>query len=208
MEGSLNNVKHSGFTLLETLLVLVCMAAIISWSMHHYQLKQRRVQTLQIESDVKSLRQALDVYFHAAGCKQNGEFSNQVGEISCQELQAFGEVVCSRAPVVAQYTAKLIDTKQTTQGPTLKPVYQLEIQAQISPTLNSKQVALLRQQLVAEAGSGNTLIWDSLPSNSAGKSGDNTWVLDGAGAFFRAAQNQNGADGAPMPEFSGSFCAN
>jgi prepilin-type N-terminal cleavage/methylation domain-containing protein len=205
----LNKSSFSGFTLLELLLVLVCMGAIISWSMHHYQQKQRRTQTLQIESDIKSLQRALDIYFHATGCKQNGEFAQAAGNINCQDLRQYGDVVCSRPPFIEQYAAKLIDTGQTTHGLTPKPVYQLEIQAILSANLSDKQATWFQQQLAAKAGAqNNILIWDSLPTNSYVQAGDNSWILNGAGAYFRASQNENGTGGAAMPELSGSFCAN
>ena len=205
----MNKASWSGFTLLELLLVLVCMGAIISWSMHHYQQKQRRTQTLQIESDIKSLQRALDIYFHATGCKQNGEFAQAAGNINCQDLRQYGDVVCNRPPLIAQYAAKLIDTGQKTQGTTPKPVYQLEIQAILSANLSDKQVTWFQQQLAAKTGAqNNILIWDSLPTNSYVQAGDNSWILNGAGAYFRASQNENGTGGAAMPEFSGSFCAN
>jgi type II secretory pathway pseudopilin PulG len=205
----LNKSSVSGFTLLELLLVLMCMAAIISWTMHHYQQKQRRVQTLQIETDVKSLQRAFDIYFHATGCNQNGQFANSVGNVSCQALQQYGNVVCARAPLVEQYTATITDTGQTTQDTVAKPIYRLEIQAIMASSLTEQQVAWFQQTLAAKTGSvTHTLIWNSLPTNSYVQAGDNSWVLNGAGAFFRATQNRNSAGDGTLPEFSGSFCAN
>jgi prepilin-type N-terminal cleavage/methylation domain-containing protein len=199
-----------GFSLLELLLVLVCMAAIISWAMHHYQVDQRREQTAQVQSDIKSLQRALDTYFHVTGCDQNGNFATTALTVSCTTLQQYdSDLVCSRAPIVVQYSAKMIETDQKTNSIPPKPIYQLEVQAELSSKLSSGQVAWYQQQLRAQSGNvTSTLVWDSLPSNSYVQLGDQSWILNGAGAFFRKTETQRGNGGVTPPQYSGSFCAN
>ena len=202
----MNNQR--GFSLLEVLLVLVCMAAIISWSMHHYQLHQRRAQTLQIESDIKSLQRALDTYFHVTGCEQNGNFAAPL-TVACQTLQQYdNDVVCSRPPLILGYQPQVVNTGQTTTGDPSKPIYQLRVQAVIMQDLPLGQVNWYRQQLQAKSENGSyTLTWDSLPSNSYVQLGDKSWILNGSSAFFRATENQRIPSTTP-PANSGSFCAN
>lgn len=204
---------NDGFSLIELLLVLVCMAAIIAWSMHHYQQDQRRSETLQVQSDIKSLQRALDTYFHAVGCDNTGAFANSSGAVTvpvdCETLKSYGDVVCVRPPLVSQYAAQLIKTDQTTTSIPAKPIYQLEVQAVMASNLTANQIIWYQQQLQAKANpAGSTLIWDSLPTNSNVQFGDKSWILNGAGSFFRATENQRGSGGATPPEYSGSFCAN
>jgi prepilin-type N-terminal cleavage/methylation domain-containing protein len=196
-----------GFTLLELLLVLMCMAAIISWSIHHYQQIQRRQQTLLIESDIKSWQRTLDSYFHVTGCDAAGVFSNSAGSLTpnCNILQQYGDIVCSRLPLVTEYAAQIIKTDQNTAGNPAKPIYELEIRATFMGSLTAGQMTWYQQQLSAKGAVGNVLAWDSLPANSDVQSGDKSWVLNGAGAFFRASENEQGTSA--TPDDSGSFCA-
>ena len=202
--------QDRGFSLLELLLVLVCMAAIIAWAMHHYQVYQRREQTAQVQSDIKSLQRALDTYFHVTGCDQNGNFATAAATVSCTTLQQYdNNLVCSRPPIVAQYSAKIIETDQKTNDSPAKPIYQLEVQAALSSNLSAGQIAWYQQQLRAQSGSvTNILAWDSLPSNSYVQLGDQSWILNGAGQFFRSTETRRGNGGVTPPEYSGSFCAN
>lgn len=198
----------SGFSLIELLLVLVCMAAIVSWAMHHYQTKERRAQTLQVESDIKTWQRALDSYFHITGCDNRGNFSGSLTP-NCQTLQSISsDVVCSRSPLVAQYNAIIIETDQKTTGTVQKPVYQLEVQATLAATLSPGQISWYQAELQAKPTTDNHLVWDALPTNSSVQAGDNFYILNGAGAAFRATENQNGAGGEAQPQSSGSFCAN
>lgn len=207
-------VNHQkGFSLLELLLVLVCMAAIISWSLHNYKVRQRRAQTLQVQSDIKSLQRALDNYFHITGCDDTGVFAGSSAnsiEVSCETLQQYGNnIACSRAPLAVQYSAKIIKTDQVTTGTPPKPVYQLEVLAEMPSNFTGDQITWFQQELQAKTNvEGQTLVWDSLPTNSYVQLGDGSWILNGAGAFFRATENNRGSGGATSPQFSGSFCAN
>lgn len=198
-----------GFSLLELLLVLVCMAAIIAWAMHHYQVDQRREQTAQVQSDIKSLQRALDTYFHVTGCDQNGNFATATLTIPCTTLQQYdSDLVCSRAPIVTQYSGQIIETDQKTNDTPPKPVYRLQVQAELSSKLSAGQIAWYQQQLRAESGNvTNTLVWNSLPSNSYVQLGDQSWILNGAGQFFRSTETRRGS-GVTPPQYSGSFCAN
>lgn len=199
---------NSGFSLLELLLVLVCMAAILAWAMHHYQTKERRAQALQVEADIKTWQRALDSYFHITGCDNLGNFSGPL-TVECQTLQGINSnIVCSRSPLVAQYAAVIIKTDQTATGMVNKPIYQLEVQAVLVDTLTAGQITWYQQELNAKPSTGNRLVWDALPANSSVQAGDDFYILNGAGALFRATENQNGAGGEPLPSSSGSFCAN
>jgi type II secretory pathway pseudopilin PulG len=205
-----NVTKNNGFSLLEILLVLVCMAAIITWSMHHFQQKQRRTQMIQIQSDVKSLQRAVNDYFHNTGCDSKGKYANDSLEISCQSLQQSGaDIVCDRPPLVKQYSSRLILTDQKTQDNQPKFIYRLQVQADMNSHSTPSEIAWYIKELKANSSSGNnTLYWNSLPSNSYVELGDNAWILAGAGASFRARANENGAGSSPPPQYSGSNCAN
>lgn len=202
-------IRRQGFSLLELLLVLVCIAAIVSWSIHHYQQQQRRAQTAQVLSDVKTSQRALDTYFHTQGCDQNGIFVNASSQVpvSCEKLQQMdSNVVCSRSPLVDQYIATIIKTDQTTAGaPPNKPIYRLVLQAAMNLELTPNQITWYQQELAAESSLGSNLTWNSLPTNSYVQVGDNAWILNGAGAFFRATENQRPPGN--LPTYSGSFCA-
>ncbi len=202
--------KPAGFSLLEILLVLVCMAAIITWSMHHFQQKQRRTQMIQIQSDIKSLQRALNSYFHNIGCDAQGKYANNSLEVSCQTLQQSGaDVVCDRPPLVKQYSSRIILTNQKTQDTPPKFMYRLQVQADMNAHSTASEIAWYIQELKASSASANnSLFWDGIPSNSYVDLGDNSWILAGAGASFRAKANENGAGSSPLPQFSGSFCAN
>lgn len=186
------------------------MATIITWSMHHFQQKQRRTQMIQIQSDVKSLQLALNSYFHNIGCDIQGKYADNSLEISCQTLQQSGiDVVCDRPPLVKQYSGRLILTDQKTQDAQPKLIYRLQIQADMDSSATVSEIAWYIQELKASSESANnTLYWDSLPSNSYVELGDNSWILAGAGASFRAKANENGSGSTPAPKYSGSFCAN
>ena len=203
-------MKANGFSLLELLLVLVCIAAIISWSMHHYQIRERRAQTSQIESDIKTLQRALDTYFHQTGCSQNGVFANESLDVDCDTQLTGDDVVCSRPPLVNKYITRIYKTDQTTADPSNKPIYQLRVIADLSSSgLSADQVAWYQQQLRAKSGASDSeLEWDSLPTNTNVQPGDQLWILSASGAYFRAIQNQQGAGGVTPPQYSGSYCAN
>lgn len=203
-------MKHLGFSLLELLLVLVGIAAIASWTMHHYQIKQRRTQTLQIQSDIKTLQRALDSYFHITGCDQKGNFANSSSEVSCADLQKIdNQVMCARPPLVSQYTAQIILTDQVTADSQAKPIYKLKVQAKMNASFTADEIDWFNQELRGQTGAlEDTLTWQSLPSNSYVQMGDESWVLNGASSFFRATENQRGSGGEPAPQYSGSFCAN
>lgn len=199
--------KQKAFSLLELLLVIVCIAAITSWAVHHYQVTQRRAQTAQIESDVKSLQRALDSYFHVTGCKQSGVFEQTT--VDCEtQLKPGSDVVCSRSPLVSAYQAQVIDTGQKTTDVNAKPIYRLEISAVLNTSqLSSGQITWYKQTLRASSAStGAILKWDSLPSNSYVQLGDGSWVLNGSTAFFKATENRRGT--LTNVETSGSYCAN
>lgn len=201
--------KPHGFSLLEILLVLVCMATIIAWSMHHFQQQQRRIEMIQIQSDIKSLQRALNNYFHNMGCDAQGKFANTSLEISCQTLQQSGaDIVCERPPLVKQYSARLILTDQKTQGTQPKLIYQLQVQANMAHSTSSELDWYIQELKASQTSRDNILYWDSMPSNSYVELGDNTWVLAGAGAAFRAKANETGAGSSPAPQYSGSYCAN
>lgn len=204
-------INHrQGFSLIELLLVLVCMAAILSWTMHHYQQHQRRAQMMQVQSDIKSWQNALDNYFHRTGCNQNGVFSGSsadVVDIDCATLQGSGDIICNRAPLITQYAAQLIKTDQTTAD-TAKPIYQLRVRAIFATTLTPGQMAWYQQELHAKAGTNSAmLVWDSLPTVTNVQPGDKSWVINGSGAFFRATENKRTPADDTSPDSSGSFCA-
>jgi type II secretory pathway pseudopilin PulG len=211
-KNPLRSELRNGFSLLEVLLVLVCMAAIISWTMHHYQLHERRAETLQIGSEVKSLQRALDTYFHTQGCDDQGIFQNSTTDnivVPCETLQPYGEnIACSHQRLILQYTAQIIKTDQVTKDTPHRPIYQLQIQAVLDRNLTSQEVTWYQQQLQAQQNTGYNLTWISLPTNSYVQMGDESWILNGAGAFFRAVENNRGAMGETPPKYSGSFCAN
>ncbi|MBS0349621.1 MAG: hypothetical protein JSR33_00300 [Proteobacteria bacterium] len=199
-----------GISILELLLVLMCAAAIISWSINRYQIHQQRSQTIQMETDIKVLQRALDTYFHIQGCNNLGIFKNTLLEVSCKDLQEYSkEVVCSRSPWVTAYASKIIKTDDMTQTSPPKPIYQLQIQAVLSSQVSSGQQQWLQQQLKAkESDDERMLYWDSLPTNSYVQQGDSNWILNGDSSFFRAVENSRGAAGVIMAEYSGSYCAN
>lgn len=203
-------LKDKGFSLLEVLLVLVCAAAIISWSVHRYQQQQRRSVAIQAQADIKSLQRALDSYFHEQGCDSKGEFKLSALEVPCQTLQQSGDnVVCSRPPLITEYSARLIKTNESTTDTQPKPIYQLEIQATMSPSLTPDEIIWYQQELQAKSGNfRHILVWDSLPTNTYVQLGDKSWILNGAGSFFRAIENGRGATGVVLSEYSGSYCAN
>jgi hypothetical protein len=202
--------KIGGISILELLLVLMCAAAIISWSINRYQIHQQRSRTLQIESDIKTFQRALDTYFHIQGCNSAGVFKNSTLEVSCEDLQQYSDnLVCSRAPWVTQYAGLIIKTDDVTKATPPKPIYQLQIQALLSDKISTGQQQWLQQQLQAKNNENSGILyWDSLPTNSYVQQGDNNWILNGDGSFFRATENTRGATGMNMAEYSGSYCAN
>ncbi len=203
--------QKAAFTLLELLLVLICVAAIASWSIHHYQQKVRRAQTLQILSDVKSLQRALDSYFHNVGCKpDSGQFVQNL-IVDCEaKLKTKYPVVCERLPLVVNYITKVIDTGKMTQDKNNpKHIYQLEVQAVMDSNLTADQMKWYGQILNAteETSETQTLSWISFPANSYVQLGDNNWILAGASNVFRATENSRTFNAANTAS-SGSLCAN
>ncbi len=194
--------------MLELLLVLVCIAAISSWAMHHYKIRQRRAQTEQVQSDVKSLQLALDNYFHTTGCAIEGRFTGSFA-INCQSLQSGNSVVCSRPPLVTEYQTAILKSQNATAGPNPKPIYRLQVRAVMNTDLLSAgQIAWYQQKLRASANSkSDTLIWESLPSSSYVQLGDGTWVLNASNNFFRSTEIKRSGNLLNAPS-AGSFCVN
>ncbi len=194
--------------MLELLLVLVCIAAISSWAMHHYKVRQRRAQTEQVQSDVKSLQLALDNYYHTTGCSILGGFAGSTA-INCQSLQSGNSVVCSRPPLVTEYQTAITKSEFATTGPHPKPIYRLQVRAVMNTDqLSAGQIAWYQQQLHASANSkSDTLIWESLPSSSYVQLGDGTWVLNASNNFFRFTETERSGNLLNAPN-AGSFCVN
>ncbi len=200
-------LKQQAFTLVELLLVLVCIAIITLWSTHRYQLYQRRTQVLQIQTDLLAWRHAANTYFHAHGCDRDGSFF-QLGVVNCEQLQQVYPLKCNRPPLVVSYLAKIKDTgRKTADNHGEKPIYAIEIRAAMSSKVKPDEIVWYQKQLHADMSKpiDNTLIWSSLPSNSYVEFSNSSWVLDGAGKVFRSGENYkliNNLTGAT----AGSFC--
>ena len=64
--------KQAGFTLVELLMVLLGIAVILSLSIHRYRNYQRRIELAGVKSDIVSIQQALNRYYHTIGCYSDG----------------------------------------------------------------------------------------------------------------------------------------
>ncbi len=196
--------KQQGFTLIELLMVLVGIAVILLLSIHRYRDYQRRIQLAGVRNDIATIQQAANRYYHIEGCTRNGRFAGNPSP----SMMDLGLSLKARPPIIPMvanaYSVNIVETKeQTTQN---KPVYALQVRAELNSHYSSKR--MLWYQKVLDAGSvkAHTLTWMTLPNNTASDPGTTLWVMKAEGEQFRQRENQK-RQNLSQYVVSGSYCA-
>lgn len=187
-------MKTSGVILLELLLVIIVAAAIITMSLNYYRLYERNMQLHLIDNDLLTVRQALDEYYVSLPCDSEGILT---GDILDQDLISRLDINDSgraRLPLIVGYHAYIIDTGTKTSGDVKKPIYQLQVRADINPE-DMSQLQWLSQRLDANRIEGNTLYWESLPNSLAIHPSKVLWVMSGSVDAFQKLTNNPDING-------------
>jgi len=197
--------RARGFTLIELLLVLVCIAVVIGFSLSRYRDYHQQAQIAGVKNDVTRIQQALNRYYHTEGCRSDGQFA---GELSPQ-LSALGLRLKARAPIVStsanEYAAEIVKVhKQSTDG---RPVYALQVRVKLNPTYSDKKMRWYQKKLGAEALLGQSLLWTSLPGNTAIAPGTKLWMMKPEGEQFRRMENKMRLQETTTRSVSSSYCA-
>jgi len=188
------------------MMVLVGIAIILLFSIHRYRDYQRRIQIAGVKNDVARVQQALNSYYHTEGCRTDGHFAGD----KAPSIGDLGLALRGRPPLVPlgemSYTASIEDTKEQTSSE--KPVYALQVTATFNSAYSSERMRWYQKRLGAERVSGHTLIWTSLPSNTALAPGTKLWVMKSEGELFRQMENKLRQEQATThPDISPSYCA-
>lgn len=181
-----------GFSLLELLLVLSIAAVLTVLSIRGFQSYAQREDKTQLQGDVQNLFNGLNAYYHATPCgppNAPGVFPT-VGTNVLASLQS-GKYISNLftpSSIVTQYYAYVIDTGKTQViSPNLsKPIYQLQIKADISATLSATQQTdyanFLDAQLI-----GNQFVWTAIP-NHGNQPSQTFWMLENQAQTFKQQQ--------------------
>lgn len=197
-EGAFSQ-QIKGFTLLEALLIIALAAVLVVVSINRYQYYAHQSVTMEVKSDVTSILEALNDYFHQQGCSSNGRFAGTENPSITEDLGLI-RLAKGRSPLVSEYSVAIMDDGTITQD--AKPVYQLQVTATLSEGLSSKALAWYQTALNASLldEQNHELIWQRMPTNNIDSANDQFWVLNGTLSRFR--QWTNGIDGN-----AASYCA-
>lgn len=176
--------RADGITLLEVLLVLILAAVIITVSVRRYYSIQWPAQVAGVQSDVATIMTALNQYFQNTGCRVNGIFNSTNLEPSLTDL---GLEDMQRAPIVKSYAVKIVDSGA--KIPSKKPLYQLQVMANVSEALNDNKIAGLKNELNASL-ENRQLIWSTIPAHNLADTGNSVWILQNSSRKFKDAQMQ------------------
>lgn len=180
--------KQRGVTLVEMLMVLVGIAVILSLSIHRYRDYQRHIQLAGVKNDIASIQEAANRYYHITGCHSDGSFAGD----SSPSMKDLGLQLDGRPPIVPfggnSYSAKIVETNEPTTNN--KPVYALQVRATLNTAYSDKRMSWYQKRFSAENVEGHTLLWTTLPSNTASEPGTKLWVMKAEGEQFRKAENE------------------
>lgn len=182
--------RERGFNLLECLLVLVVIAVVSIIGINRYRSYQQHILMANIRSDVKTIQNALDRYYHRQGCYLDGAFSQSL----TPNLEALGLNLRGRPPLIPlgnAYQVAIFDTGQLDKktGEDLH-VYGLRVTANFSPTISSSRIEWYQQALGAKYVDGNSLVWETMPSSMATDRGKKLWAMNSQGDQFRHLENE------------------
>lgn len=185
---------QKGLTLLETLLVLVVIAAIITFSINRFRAYQRRIETVAIKNDIATLKQHLNVYFHEQGCYSGkGKFAGK----SKPSLTDINFNHDQHEPVISQYAVKIVKASIHTMNnnnKSYKNVYHLEVKATLNSSLSQSRQKWYQQEFGASTLQKGELTWIMLPKSNVGEA---AWFKK------RNGLDQSEGDGTVSP----SYCA-
>lgn len=167
-----------GYTLIEMLLVTIIAAVCITLGVRYYLYRQQQQYMQQLMFKVHSLQLALDAYMHQVGCNQAGIFPDAKMNPTVSDLDTLSQhVKNSLLPdkFINSYRLKIV----TLSAAADKPLYQLQIIADLHPTVTDGVASWLAKNLDAQQAVDNShhLIWDYIPGVLMARSSDNFWGL-------------------------------
>jgi len=175
-----------GLTILELLLVLIIAATIITVSLRRYWMIQWPEQVAGVQSDVATIMMALNQYFQNTGCRMDGTFNSNNLSPTLTDL---GLKKMKRPPLVQSYETKIVDSGQRIDK--TKPLYLLEVIANLSSGLNEAKIDGLKNRLNAKR-KADQLIWSNLPAQALADTGNPIWILQTSSRKFKREQVQAG----------------
>ena len=185
-----------GFSLLELILVLAIAAVLTALSIRGFQSYSQREDRIQLQGDVQNLFNGLNAYYHATPCAVSPTIPNVSGVFPTVGSDLFATLKSGKyisnvfmpSSVVTQYYAYVMDTGKTqTISPTLsKPIYQLEITADINPNLSATQKNYYANFLDAQLV-GTQFVWTAIP-NHGNQPPQNFWMLENQAQTFKQQQ--------------------
>lgn len=145
-------------------MVLAVIAVICLVSINRYRDYRRNIQLANIKSDIATVQEALNRYYHTAGCHLDGTFNDSL----TPSLVSLGLNLPGRPPQIPlkgnAYSVEIVDTGQkTTEQMGMKPVYALKLSANFASSYSAKRMQWYQKALGAKAVEGNQLIWVWLP---------------------------------------------
>jgi prepilin-type N-terminal cleavage/methylation domain-containing protein len=167
-----------GYTLIEMLLVTVIAAVCITLGVRYYLYCQQQQYMQQLIFKVQSLQLALDAYMHQVGCNQAGIFPDAKMNPSISDLDTLSQYAKKTLlpdKFISSYGLKII----TLPAATDKPLYQLQVIADLHPTVTDGVASWLAKKLDAQQAIDNShhLIWGYIPGVLMARSSDNFWGL-------------------------------
>lgn len=178
--------QHSGFTLLELLLVLAVVAVVLFLGIGRYQQHKKMADIAVVEQNVNILFDALNTYYYQY-CRQDRDFSSMTNMQQLQQANLLPYLVKTNLVVPGsdgydyQVQATLIG-KTMTSG---KPIYQLSITAQLNIPNDVQTVTTYQQLLNAKSVAGTRLTWVRLPTYTISSVASNLWIMNNSLHFFK-----------------------
>lgn len=186
--------------IVEMILVIALAAIMILIGLQYYRNYNRLMQLSLVANDIVTIRESLNRFYDHISCDGNGVLQNNLDVDLITQLDIPNELT-ARSPYVTGYHAFIIDSGVVTHQQ--KPVYALEVRADIAPAYVSI-INSLTQRFAATHYNGNTIYWVSLSNNSTTDPGSDLWDLNVSRDAFRNLKNSTALSAG---EYSHAYCA-
>lgn len=193
-------MQQKGFMMVEVILVIAIAVVMILLGLQYYRNYNRLMQLNLVGNDIITIRESLNRFYDAIPCNSNGilQADLNVDVLTQLDLQP---LLTSRSPYVDSYHAVITDSGVVTGQQ--KPVYTLEVSADIDPVYISIMSSLM-QRWQATRYNDSTLYWDSLSNNSITDPGSDLWGMTVSRDMFRNLKNDATLSAG---DYSHAYCA-
>ena len=185
----MKRLHQLGVTLLELILTLVIAGVLITLSLRSYQTYHFHLEQREVAYDVNLIMQSLADYYHSQTCNE-GVFPTVDTDVYATLVNdGYLNPAQLKQPtsLIASWQAKVIDTGSvSTKTEDNKPIYMLQVIAQLAPSLNATQVIEADNRWHAKSVDATHVGWQALPNFAHHFSAGSSFArLDSQSKLFR-----------------------